>query len=306
LETKHLNKKVTLAVTIIIVIAIALVASTYYLTNQTSQSTGTLTALPTGDAPSGELKITGDITQKTLTIADLEKMPLVSITYTIKGKTSTYLGVPLTDLLNKTDAPWDAGQITIIAKDTYSSTVNTYLAYNSTRTAGNEYIIAIAENGQWITNSSEGPLKFIAPGLTPNYNIKSVVEINVQPWTITVNHDSVITASNITSYGVKTVRATLATDCEPQRTSDWTGVTLESIMDSVSSSATKVSVTAVDGYSRDFTVEQVKSSGLLLAYQENGQPLALSSGRPYRLVVSTGNSTLAPYWIKNITEITVS
>ena len=298
----------TVSITVII---IAIVSVIYYLPGNSAQ-TATL-ILPAGTPPSAQLKISGNVdAEKTLTLADLSQMPLTSVTYTIKGETATYIGVTITELLNKTGASWDTGFINIIAGDGFKKTINTYQAYNSTQYPGSEFILAFTKNGQWITNTTEGPLKLIVPGLVSNYNVKNVAEISLEPWTVTVNGEvnnpMTITGGNITNFEVKTVNAAFAPGGEAQRTSDWTGVTVSSILEDsgVASSATKITVVAIDGYSREFTLEQVYSTGMLLGYQENSAYLSPDDGQPFRLFVPTEEFKWGQNWVRWVSEITIS
>ncbi len=309
-----MNKTAKIALTAAVAIAviiIALVAVIYYLPGNSAQ-TGTL-KLPAGNPPSAQLKISGNVdTEKTLTIPDLSQMPLTSVTYTIKGETATYIGVTITELLNKTGASWDTGFITTIAGDGFKKTINTYQAYNSTQYPGSEFILAFAKDGQWITNATEGPLKLIVPGLVSNYNVKNVAEISLEPWTVTVNgeiaNQMIITGGNITNFEVKTVNAAFAPGGDAQRTSDWTGVTVSSILEDsgVASSATKITVIAIDGYSREFTLEQVYSTGMLLGYKENSAYLSPNDGQPFRLFVPTEEFKWGQNWVRWVSEITIS
>lgn len=303
--------KITLTALTLVAIVVALGASIYYLTGNNPQTTNP--NLPSGNPPPAELRITGEVAaEKALSISDLTQMPLVSVTTTIKDETATYLGVTVTQLLNETGASWSAGLVNVRASDGFQRSINTYQAYNSTQYPGSEFILAVAKNGQWITDTSEGPLKLITPGLASNYNVKSVAEINLQPWIITVNgsvaNPIMLTGENITDYQVKTVNAAFAPGGEPQRTSDWTGVTVESVLQArgVSSSATKITVTAIDGYSREFTLAQVQSTGMLIGYQENGGHLSPNDGAPFRLFVPTEEFKWGQNWIRWVTEITVS
>jgi DMSO/TMAO reductase YedYZ molybdopterin-dependent catalytic subunit len=305
------NRKIVFAAVSIAVVIIALTASIYYLTGVPTQPNSL--ALPRGEPPQAQLKITGYVaTEKTLTIKDLTQMPLTNVTNTIKGETANYIGITMLQLLNRTGASWDAGFINVIASDGFNRTINTYQAYNSTQYSGNEIILAFAKNGQWITDAAEGPLKLITPGLASNYNVKSVSEIRLQQWTInitgTVSNQLVLTGSNLNNYEVKTVQAAFAPGGEPQRTSDWTGVSLWSILQAsgVSSSASKVTVSAIDGYSREYTIQQVKDLGILIGYQENGAYLTPVNGQPYRLVVPTEDFKWGQYWVRWVSEITVS
>jgi DMSO/TMAO reductase YedYZ molybdopterin-dependent catalytic subunit len=312
-EEKNLNKttKIALSAAVIVVIVVALVAAMFYLPNNTSPQT-TNPDLPTGAQPQAELKISGAVdSEATLSMSELTAMPLIKVTATIKGEAATYLGIPVTELLNQTGASWTAGFINVIASDGFKRTINTYQAFNSTQYEGNEFILAVAKDGQWM-DTSEGPLKLIVPGLESNYNVKNVAEINLQPWTITVNgsvtHSMVLTGNNITDYTVNTVTAPFVPGGEPQRTSDWTGVTVQSILDAcgVSSGASKITVTAIDGYSREFTLAQVQSTGMMVGYQENGVYLSPDGGAPFRLFVPTEDLKWGQNWVRWMAEITVS
>ncbi len=217
----------------------------------------------------------------------------------------------LLELLNNAGAGWDTGNITVFASDGYNKTINFYQAYNSTQYPGNEIIVAFVKDGKWITDSSEGPFKLITPGFANSYNVKSIQEINLQPWTINIegtNTPIVLVGSNITNYETKTVTAAFAPGGEPQRTSNWTGVSLWSILQAggIPTGASKVTVTAVDGYSRNYTVTQVQSLGMLIGTQENGKPLTPNDGQPYRLIVPTEDFKWGQYWVRWVTQVTVS
>jgi DMSO/TMAO reductase YedYZ molybdopterin-dependent catalytic subunit len=298
------KQKITLSAAAIVVIVIALAASLYYLTGALAQAN----SLPAGQPPQAQLKITGDVqTETALTLQTLTQMPQTKVASTINGETANYVGVTLLELLNRT-AAWDAGFITVIASDGSNQTFSTYQAYNSTEYTGNEIILAFAKDGKWIADT-DGPLKLVTPGLTGN--MKSVVEINFQPWTIKIvgtTHPLELTGNDITSLEVKTVQAAFAPGGEPQRTSNWTGVSLYSILQSggIPSGASKVTVTAIDGYSRDFTVQQVQDTGMLIGFKENGQTLTPAGGQPYRLFVPTEDFKWGQYWVRWVSEITVS
>ena len=305
------KQKIALSAMTIAVIVIAIAASMYYLSGNTPAAQTGL--LPAGEPPQAQLKVMGDVaSEKTLTINDLTQMPQTTVTTTIKGETATYVGVTMLELLNRTSASWDAGFITVAAADGFNRTINTYQIYNSTQYAGGEIILAYEKNGQWITDSSEGPLKLITPGLASNYNVKSVAEINLQPWTINIkggiSNPLTITGSNLNNFEVKTVQAALAPGGEPQRTSQWTGVSLWSVLQAsgISSGASKVTVSAIDGYSREYTIQEVKDLGILIGYQENSAYLSPVNGQPYRLVVPTEDFKWGQFWVRWVSDITVS
>jgi DMSO/TMAO reductase YedYZ molybdopterin-dependent catalytic subunit len=309
-ENLNMNgkQKIALTATMVAVVIIALAASIHYLTATMRQSS----LLPSGEPPTIQLQITGELASpKTLTINDLSKMPLTNVTHTIKGENANYVGVTLLELLNQTGASWDAGYINVIA-DGYNRTVNLYQVYNSTQYPGNEVILAFVKDGKWITDTSEGPLKLITPGLASAYNVKSVLKINLQPWTINVtgavSTPLLLTGQNITSFETKTVHATFAPTSELQRTSDWTGVTLSSVLQAsgVSVCASKVTVTAIDGYSKDYTINQANDLGILIGYKENGAYLTPVNGQPFRLVVPTEDYKWGQFWVRWVFQITIS
>jgi DMSO/TMAO reductase YedYZ molybdopterin-dependent catalytic subunit len=311
LEENKLNKnqKTTFAMATLIVIIIALIASIYYFSGTQPQNA----LLPSGQPPQTQLKVSGDIaSEKTLSINDLTQMTAVSVTSTIKGETATYVGVTLIELLNKTDASWDTGALNVFASDGFNKTLTVYQAFNSTQYPGSEIILAYAKNGNWITDTSEGPLKLIAPGLASSFNVKSVAEIRLQPWTINVSgavaNSIAVSNSNLSSFEAKTVHAAFAPGGEPQRTSDWTGVTVWSVLQAsgVSPSATKITVTAIDGYSREYTIAQVQSTDMLIGFKENGAYLSYAGGQPYRLMVPTEDLKWGQNWVRWVSEITVT
>ncbi len=312
-EEKTLNKirKIVLSASSIAVVIIALTASIYYLTGVPTQ-TGNL-GLPSGNPPQVQLKITGDVVEeKTLTINDLTQLPLTNVTTTIKGETAIYLGLTMLQLINHTGASWDAGFINVIASDGFNKTINTYQAYNSTQYPGEEIILAFVKNGNWITDTAEGPLKLITPGLASNFNVKSVSEIRLQPWTINVtgavSNPLVLKGNNLANYEPITVQAALAPGGEPQRTSEWTGVSLWNILQAsgVSEGASKVTVLAIDGYSRVYTIQQTKELGILIGYKENGSYLTPVNGQPFRLVVPMEDFKWGQYWVRWVSGVTVT
>jgi DMSO/TMAO reductase YedYZ molybdopterin-dependent catalytic subunit len=302
------KQKIALSTLTIVVIVVGLAASMYYLRGTPTQTD----SLPSGKPPQAQLKITGDVAaEETLSIQDLTEMPLTNVTNTIKGETANYLGVNLLDLLNQTSASWDVGIINVIASDGFERTINTYQAFNSSQYSGSEIILAFVKDDKWITDISEGPLKLITPGLESNYNVKSVAEINLKPWTINITGTvtpMVLTGSNITDYGTQTVQAAFAPGGEPKRTSEWAGTSLYSILQAVGipAGAKNVTVTAIDGYSRDYTISQVQSTVMLVGFKENGQYLKPVDGQPYRLFVPTEDYKWGQYWVRWVSAITVS
>jgi DMSO/TMAO reductase YedYZ molybdopterin-dependent catalytic subunit len=304
------SRKILFSV-VMAVLIIVTISAAYYLTIPAQMSRNSL--LPAGELPQGQIAIIGSVAaEKTLTIKELSQMPLSNVTHTIKGETATYVGVTLTELLNQTGAAWDAGFINVIASDGFTKTLNSYQAWNSTQYSGGEIILAFVKNGQWMTDSDDGPFKLVAPGLSSSHNVKNVVELRLEPWTInitgTVTTPIVLTGENITNFETVTVNAAFAPGGEPQRTSDWTGTKLWSILQAagISESASKITVVAIDGYTRDFTVTQVKDLNILIGFKENGEYFSPVMGQPFRLIVPVEDFKWGQNWVRWISEIEVS
>ena len=303
------NKKIFAAATVaIIVVAIA---ASYYLMipAQTAQNS----LLPAGEPPQGQIRVTGNVaSEKTLTVKDLSQMPLTNVTHTIKGETANYVGVTLLEILNRTGASWDSGLIKVTASDGFNKTLNVYQAWNSTQYPGSEIILAFVKNGQWMTNSTGGPIQLITPGLASSYNVKSVAELQLKPWTINVSGavstPLVLTGENLTNFGTVTVQAAFAPGGEPQRTSNWTGTTLWNVLQAagISQSASKITIAAIDGYSRDFTVAQAKDLNIIIGFKENGEYFPPMMGQPFRLVVPVEDFKWGQYWVRWVSQIEVS
>ncbi len=304
------NGKIILAATTAAVIIVA-VAAAYYLA--VTQQTSANSLLPSGEIPQGQVTLKGNgIAEKTVTIQELSRMPLRNVTHTIKGETATYVGVTLTELLNQTDAPWDSGSIQVVAADGFNKTLNIYQSWNSTQYPNGEIIVAFVKNGQWMTDGEGGPVQLITPGLASSYNVKNVVELSLLPWIIKISGKIstpiTLNGQNITDFGTQTVNAAFAPGGEPQRTSDWTGTSLWSILQAtgISDSANKVTVSAIDGYSRDFTVTQVKDLNILIGFKENGEYFPPVMGQPFRLIVPTEDFKWGQNWVRWVSQIEIS
>ncbi len=82
--------------------------------------------------------------------------------------------------------------------------------------------------------------------------------------------------------------------------------------------ASKISITAQDGYSMDFTLEQVKMEymdetnpdnkyPMIIAWEENGQEYSTDEGAPYKLVVGQkeAGDINKPQWVSNIDIVVI-
>lgn len=295
--------KISVAAAILAIVVIGVAASFLFF------QSGSL--LPSGEPPQVQIAVSGDMSApKTLTVKDIAQMPLCKVSTRIGGETATYVGVTVFELLNQTGVNWDVGSIDVASADGNSKTLNIFQAYNSTKHLGSEIILAIAKDGKWLTDASDGPFTLIAPD-TSDCNVLHVAEIKLHPWVITVtgtSHTLAITGENIADYEVKTVTGPFVPGGGPERTSQWTGVSLWSVLQAAGlpQAAHRVTVEALDGYSREFSVSEVQSSGMLIGFQENRQYLQLDGGGPFRLFIPTDDMKWGQFWVQHVVQITVS
>lgn len=87
----------------------------------------------------------------------------------------------------------------------------------------------------------------------------------------------------------------------------------------IQSDASKVTILAVDGYSMEFTVDQVKKQDyidetnpdakfpMIIAWEENGVEYSSDDGPPFKLIVgqTEAGDTNKPQWVSNIDKIIV-
>jgi DMSO/TMAO reductase YedYZ molybdopterin-dependent catalytic subunit len=301
-------KKTTLIFTIIL-LTIAIAVTAAYLTQ-----TATPNQLPTGTPQNWQIKTTGNTEKpQTWTINDLTKMPLTDVT--VKSENATYRGVALSDFCSQTGTQWDTGAITVTSGGGQNATLNVYHAWNSTAyTYNHQYnsiVLAFIKNGEWLSSQDGGPVKLVAPYFNSSYQIMQVVEVNSQPWIIHVTgnvaHPIALTAKNLTLFSPKTVHGEFRPGSDPNRTSDWTGISILDLIDAAHSTGnfSKVCIVGVDNYTKTFTLAQVKAGDMILGYQENSQPLPVSEGGPFRLFAPTDAYKWGQYWVKYVVEIRV-
>jgi DMSO/TMAO reductase YedYZ molybdopterin-dependent catalytic subunit len=305
-------KKLTatlIAITTIIVVLAA--AATIYLPQTTSYTA----QLPKEDPAQWQIKVTGDVTQeKTWTLKELTQMPLTDVT--VKNQNATYCGVALSDFCSQTGILWDAGPLNIISATGQLAELNVFQAWNSTNYPINQdynaIVLAFIKDGEWINDTSGGPVKLIAPSFASNYQVEQVAEIQSAPWTISiignVANPLEITGENLTTLQSQTLRGEFRPGGDPNRTSDWTGLPILTVLDTakVSSQARQISVIGIDGYTKNFTLDQVREGQMMIGYQENGQSLPTSQGGPFRLFAPTDQYKWGQYWVKYIQEIKIS
>jgi len=171
---------------------------------------------------------------------------------------------------------WDAGTIDIISIDGSKATMNIFQAYNSSAYPyyynNNVMTLAFAKNGQWITNETGGPVRLIAPYFAAEYQVENVDEIHFNPWTISISgkvaNPLVITRANLASFQSRTVYAEFAPS--EKRWSNWTGLPILDVLQvaNVSSIAEKITIIAIDGYAKNYTLQQVEDGQMLIGYAE--------------------------------------
>jgi DMSO/TMAO reductase YedYZ molybdopterin-dependent catalytic subunit len=270
--------------------------------------------LPSGEPPAGQLRITGEVSsEENLSLEELSQMPLTNVTVVVDYANVTYWGVPLYDFCNQTGVLWDAENITFISADGNQATLNIFQAYNSSAYPynynRNVIMLALAKDGKWLTAETGGPVKLVAPYFPAEDQVENVAEIRFDPWTISISgkvaEPLTFTAYNLTFVESRTVEAEFA--ASEKRTSNWTGLPIMDVLQAanVSDRAEKVCVVAIDGYEKNFTLQQIEEGQMLIGYEENGNHLAHSEGGPFRLFAPTEQYKWAQNWVKFIHEIKV-
>jgi DMSO/TMAO reductase YedYZ molybdopterin-dependent catalytic subunit len=291
-------------------LTVIIIAAAFFLTQ-----TATSNQIPTQPPPNWQIKTTGDTKNpQTWILSDLTKMPLTDVI--IKSENATYRGVTLSDFCVLTGAQWDTGLLTVIGESGQKTTLNIYQAWNSTTYSYNHQynsiVLAFIKDNQWLSSQDGGPVKLIAPYFSLDYQIERVTEVNYQPWTIKVtgniNYPITITGKNLTVFQTRTIHGEFRPSGDPNRTSDWTGISILDLIDAAhpSGNPTQVSIVGVDNYSKTFTITQLSEGKMMLGYQENGQPLPVSEGGPFRLFAPSDAFKWGQYWVKYVVEIKVT
>ena len=303
------------AIIAVVLIVTATFAAYQSLQGNRSNSPPKTSPLPPGEPPQGQIKVTGDFAQeKTWTVKELSKMPLTNVT--ILGDINNYTGVTLIEFCNQTSLNWDAGPLNVIGANGNSAMLSVFQAWNSTYYPyyynNNVIVLAFIKNGQWMTNNTGGPVKLVAPYFLPEYQVQNVAEIHSNPWVISISGDVanslVITGKNLTCVPPKTVHAEFRPGGETNRTSDWTGLPVMDVLQAANmlERAEKITIVAIDGYEKNYTLDQVRDGQMMIGYQENGQPLPTAQGGPFRLFAPTDQYKWGQYWVKFVSQIIVS
>lgn len=300
-----------LAVSVLAIIVVAAIVAAYFqmmpITNQ----------LPSGQPPQWQVKVEGDVEQeKTVTLKEMTQMPLTTVNTIIDGENATYKGVTLLDFCNKSSMFWDAGPIDVISANGERATLTTFQAWNSTfypyYQINNRIMLVFVKNGQWLTDETGGPVRLIAPYFADAYQVENVAEVDIGLWTVSVSgavsNPLTITGENVTDFQQTTVHAEFFPGGEPNRTSDWTGASMMTVLKAanMSNTADMVTFIAIDGYEQNFTITQIQDSQMLLGYIENGKAFPLNQGGPFRLFLPTEQYKWGQYWVKFVHMIIVS
>lgn len=310
-ETEIMQKRTKiLAISVLVIIVVAIFVVYFQMKPSASQ-------LPSGEAPQWQIKVSGEVKQEvTMTLKEMTQMPLTTVNTVIDGENATYKGVTLLDFCERSGMDWDAGTINIISANGDEAALTVFQAWNSTsfpRGQNNSRImLAFVKNGQWLTNETGGPVRLIAPYFSDQYQVESVAEVNIGLWTVSVSgavsNPLTITGENVTDFQQTTVHAEFVPGDEPNRTSDWTGASMMSVLNAakMSNTAETVTVVAIDGYEQNFTIAQIQESQMQLGYMENGKALPLGQGGPFRLFLPTPQYKWGYYWVKFVKEIIVT
>lgn len=301
--------KIASLVLITIIVAITIFSAILYYPNSDEIK------LPVGDPPQWEIKVSGNVEQeRTWTLKEISQMSLTSVIVEVNGINVTYQGVSLTEFCGKIGSRWDAGPIDVTSVNGHEASLNIFQAWNSTNypyyQINNRITLVFVENGNWMSQDMGGPVQLIAPDFPSDFQVENVAEVKVGLWTFSisgnVSNPLTVSSENLTSFQEETVHAEFVPS-DGKRTSDWTGLSVLNLLESAnaSSRASKITIVAIDGYTKDFTLTEVEESNMLVGYAENGNHLGQSQGGPYRLFTPADEYKWAQFWVKFVKEIIV-
>ena len=311
---------IAVLVAVIIVVCVGALVIVFNPFNKSPESTSNL--LPSGNSPEWVVKLTGSVAQeKTFTLQDLTQMPLSNVT--TKDNSTTYIGVSLFDFCNQSNMNWDAGYVQVIGENDNSTIINLYQAWNSTKEEWYYYkyniiLLAFVKNGQWMTNQTDGgSVKLITPHFNESYQIRSVSQISIKPWTITITgkvaNPITLTAANMSRIQSTTINAAVGSSTVA---SNWTGILIMDALNyaNVSRYAQQVTLVGIDGKTclgvsviGNFTLDEVTAANMMIGYQQDGKTLTIDHGGPFKSFCPTTVQPFkfATYWMKWLHEIIV-
>jgi DMSO/TMAO reductase YedYZ molybdopterin-dependent catalytic subunit len=299
------------SISLVIVIAAAIVATLYY---------GTLPAkslLPSGEPAQWQISVTGAVEQdRTWSLKDMTNMPLTEVTTMTNGDNETYLGVSLLEFCNQSSIRWDAGSINVIGVSGQRATLSVFQAWNSTAypryQIRNRIVLAFTRNGQWLTNETGGPVRLVTPGFGAKYQVDGVAQVDIGLWTVSVSgavsNPLTFTGENMTNFQQKTIESEFAPGDSPEVTANWTGLSMSSVLRTsrMSNEARMITVIAIDGYEENFTIQQINDTQMLVGFKENTKYLTLDQGGPFRLFLPVNEYKWGYRWVKFLSRIVVS
>ncbi len=309
------KKTITLALISIAIVVVALFASLYY---SGLIGGGQVTyQLPDGEPESWQIMVSGDFEQeKTVSLKELTQMQLTSVNVMLEGENVTFIGVEVNEFCTQTGISWDAGTLNFIGADGQAASLNVFQAWNSTFYPyyynNNVIILAFAKDGEWLTSETGGPVRLIAPYFSADHQVKKVAQVQSEPWTIRISgqvaNPLVLTGKNLSTIQSKTVNAEFRPGGSSNRTSDWTGLPILDVLEAANAPerAEQITIVAIDGYEKDYWLYEVEEGEMMIGFQENGNPLPLDDGGPYRLFAPTDKYKWGQFWVKFIKEIIVS
>jgi len=223
----------------------------------------------------------------------------------------------------------DGYDVTITAGDGYSQT------FDSADLAGNgSYIVACYLNGSDLPELTDdgkplAPLKLVGPCLTSGQKIGNIVNISLGIAPATPEADLTLIGSETKTYTLDEIKAmppytagggfkkSTGTIVGPH---NYTGVNITYLTDLVGgiASSNSMKITASDGYSMTYTYAQVMGEietyegttgpmTMVLAYEENGNPIPDEDGGPLRVAFTGPDSPITDghFWVKYITKIEI-
>ena len=125
------------------------------------------------------------------------------------------------------------------------------------------------------------------------YQIHNVAEVNVESWTVSilgaVAKPLTISSRNLTNFQQETVQAAFVPG-DGERTSNWTGISMLDVLNAANMSyrAEKITIVAIDGYVKNYTLQEVEDSNMLIGFEENGDHLGQSQRWTVQAVLSGG------------------
>jgi DMSO/TMAO reductase YedYZ molybdopterin-dependent catalytic subunit len=143
----------------------------------------------------------------------------------------------------------------------------------------------------------------------PTTDSSAVFNIDVNTFNLVisgvVNQKLSLTYAQILALPSVTQKAEIVCPDTEDEWDDWTGVPVSTILNAAGllPESSEVVFTGNDGYYVQLPLKTVLDSGVLLAYQMNGQPLDWYRGYPLRLVVTR---TIGSNWLRWVTGIRVT